>query len=273
MSEIDYFYYNPNLDINQEYQLNQLQDAANDCTYQRQFGLINLDLSEESLVALDAWHLKSSLSSDSLDKDFNLPIGGDFSYHSLLQAEVYPFIQSISAANNPNIKQVADVICRIVDEVANGLDENYEYKLKLTLNAYTREGAYSQGWHIDSSSYDFSRICPLSLKLYEMLFTTALKGPRTLYYVPSDEMDAELIKMFPDFKVAESGNANLAREFRNGLPLKESIFSAPFGYGVLHMYSDYMGSIHDFPSTDYDERLFMSIKIITNTDLVTKPIF
>lgn len=271
MSELDYFSYNSNLDINQEYQLNQLQDAANDCTYQRQFGLIDLSLSQEETAILEAWHFNSDVYRNSLNKDIVLPIGGDSSYHSLIQAEVYPFIRSISEVNNPHIKQVADIICRIVDEAANGLDENYSYKLQLRLNAYSRKGAYNQGWHTDSSDWDKS--CPLSLKHYEMLFTTALKGPRTLYYVPSEQMDAELAKRFPDFKVSESGNDKLSRKFRDGLPLKESIFAAPFGYGVVHIYGGYTGSIHDFPSTDYDERLFMAIEIVTDTNSVTKSVF
>lgn len=67
-----------------------------------------------------------------------------------------------------------------------------------------------------------------------------LKGPNTLFYIPSIETDLELVKRIPNYDGRDYAIHALARDLdkTDYAIIKNNIVSALLGYGTVHLTGD-----------------------------------
>lgn len=243
-------------DVDQSYSLSELIEVGQNITYESPFAMFDLNLNEEDMHVINNLFSYDQLKfKDPQEPTYRL-YGFDLEKSpSFLRQDIHDHLTFYSSNDHAILSKVSDIITKVLSGVANSLGEQYE--------AYMRLLPYTEGvksWHVDGIESEVK--CPASPEGYSYTFLSVLKGPSTLFYVPSVEMEEELAKIIPDFNGRHYGNINYAEKFNELAESKfvNNTFSAPYGYGTIHLDGNELGTIHSAPQYN-EERLLLLINI------------
>lgn len=221
------------------------------------FAVIDLNLSNSDTAVLN------SLQIDSAREYVN------FNEIAFLYEEVTHFLQTLSPSNKSGLQTyISNLILNIVYGVMS-TKKNSKYGIIIRIESSVPQHTNTIDWHVDKQPTEQHS---LSTKKGTHIFLTSLKGPSTLYYLPSLEVDLKLhsecskfytpYECYSKIKVARMLNSDNISSYIS----PTNIFSAKQGSTTVHLMNSDIGIIHSTPQIN-KERLLLAVLMATPEDI------